>query len=169
MRLLEVEEAEFIKCRIQPAAMNEAEQSPCQKSQRGAVVFIGDRILGGGFNTPEYPRTCEPKICLPICSFYTTHAERKALQNALARGYDLTGASVFHIKLDKPFFIPGEGRVVRETTSGDPSCDDCSGFMIRLSQQMPLKEFILFQSRGYIAYQIEEFHNLTLAYLKKHS
>ena len=165
--MLEAQEIKQIRPFIE-VAIGQARRSPCQKSKRGVVIFKDGNILGTGFNEPVNPNNCIPEICLSVCSLYTIHAERKALQNALASGHELTAASVLHIKLSQAFFVPEVGEVIRAEASDDLSCDDCSGYMQRLSQKMPLKEFILYQSRGYIAYGIEEFHNLTLAYLRVH-
>lgn len=155
MRILEAKEGFRIK-RIAELAKQEALLSPCQKSQRGAIVFKGETILSKGHNIPVSGR-CDNN-CILYCSLLCNHAERTAIQKGLLGGQNLTDASVFHIKVDN-------GRV---KTSNDLSCADCSWFMSGelISRGIRLKEMILYQSQGYVAYDIEEYHQLTLAYLK---
>ncbi|MFH0937061.1 MAG: hypothetical protein V1808_02095 [Candidatus Daviesbacteria bacterium] len=153
MRVLESRELEGLQHIIDRAA-EMAQASPCQKSQRGAVVFINNKILGTGYNEPPYPFECDGAFCRPICSQFAIHAEQNAIYNTL-KGYklkDLQQASIFHIKVEKGVRLP----------SNDLSCAECSKLVLKLG----LKEFILFQDRGYVAYDTIEFHKLTLEYLK---
>lgn len=129
-----------------------AEQSPCAKDHRGAAVFRNGEILSEAYNAPTPPHKCEPEICYKVCGFYAQHAERAAIQNALSKGIDVTGATVLHVRVNN------KGEI---QTSGDPSCPDCSGYMLRLSGKQPLAEFILKQENGWIAYDIPEMDSIS--------
>lgn len=154
MRLLENREVRFLQPVI-GVAIEQAKMSPCQKSQRGAVVFKDALILGRGFNTPILGRQCHPEICRSVCTLYTIHAERNAYQDAIASTRslsELSGASILHIKLENGI----------EQWSDDLSCIDCSRYLIRTN----LKEFLLFTSMGWVGYPIREFHELTDEYAR---
>lgn len=157
MRVIEKEEAIWLEPMIN-RAIKQAQLSPCQKSQRGAVVFKGERILGKGFNAPIYPNTCIPEVCKRFCRFNTIHAERRACYDALSKGFDLTGASILHMKIKD-----GQIQPVNNTI-GNATCLDCSAYLIKLKiDGMPLNELILWradeeENRLYVAYSIEEFY-----------
>lgn len=154
MRILEAAEITEKEYAFE-VAKGEARLSLCRKTPRGAVVFRDGRIFGRGCNNPIRPRTCRPEICMPICGLICLHAERSAIANALRRGENINGASVFHIRLQNDIAV----------ASRDPSCDDCSRYMaVDLPRKgIFLEEMILYQATGYIAYKIDEFHDLSIA------
>ncbi len=162
MRTLEAVEVRRLSPIIE-ATRATALLSPCQKSKRGAAVFRTSpgyyELLGLDYNKPGTGRYCNPEFCRKVCNLFTVHAERGACQEALAAGFDLNGASVLHLKVVNGIL----------QTSDDLSCADCSNYMTNemATRNIRLKEMVLLQSRGYVAYDVEEFHKLTLAYLKR--
>lgn len=153
MRILESQEVEELFS-VFGTAVSEATLSPCAKSRRGAVVFKDGQILGKGNNSPKDDKFCIPPICYPICSEYCDHAEANALKDAISKGRDVEGASMFHIK------VKGRAPVV----SDDLSCLKCSTLVCEAN----IGEFILYQSSGFVAYPTEEFDKLTRKYLEEH-
>lgn len=121
MRNLEIEEVNRIQ-HIIDAATEEARRSPCAKSKRGAVVFKNGKILGLDNNHPNLPHTCIPDACMNFCAFYTTHAERGACQDAIAKGNNINGASILHMKIKNNEIIPVD----------TAECFDCSSYLVRL-------------------------------------
>ncbi len=152
MRILE--SPEILKMQFAfDKAKEQANLSPCQKSKRGAVIFTSNMILAVGNNAPPDPLVCNPEICRAICARYTVHAEQNAILNALRDKQHLLGATVFHIK------VSSDGLAV---SSNDLSCIECSRLVLREK----IKEFILFQDAGYVAYPALEFHQRTLDYIR---
>ncbi len=162
MRVLESEEVEYLEPMIR-GAVGMARLSPCGKSKRGAVVFRGERILGRGFNAPTPPHCCLPERCSLFCRSFAVHAERNACYEALSKGFDLTGASILHIKIKNHQIVPVD----------EASCLDCSSYLMILKRDgMPLRELILMHedegdSRVYKAHTIEEFFQNSLNALNK--
>ncbi|MBI4036557.1 hypothetical protein HY386_01615 [Candidatus Daviesbacteria bacterium] len=159
MRILEAREITLMT-RVIQAAQESALLSSCWKSRRGAVVFninpglAAVDLLGRGYNRPPQGRFCRPAVCEKVCNLFTIHAERDAIQDAIFKGHDIRQASVLHLKVENG------GMCV----SDDLSCRDCSGFMWQelSARGLSLKEMILFQTPGFVAYDIEEYHKLTL-------
>lgn len=162
MRLIEGLELNSMQPIID-AAISQAKRSVCQNSQRGATAFNQEGILGVGKNGPpvvpqrrgELPRTisCIPPICWKDCRDYAVHAEERALLDALLNKKELVGASIFHIKVKNGLVVP----------SDNLSCLRCSAKVLELG----LKEFILFQTQGYLAYEAYEFHCATIDFLRR--
>ncbi len=152
-RIIEGEELQGLQPIIN-LAVEEANNSPCAKSKRGAVVFDKDfNILGSGHNHPHRGSHCRPDHCYGICRIFTVHAEEDAIDKVIAKYRQtypevLSGASILHIKS-----IEG-----RSSISGDPSCSRCSGVSIKHD----LREFILLHENGFVAYTVREFHDLSL-------
>lgn len=160
MRIVENTEA----TRLEPFINHATEQvrlSPCKKSQRGAVIFKGERILGQGFNAPIPPEICTPELCMSVCRFHTIHAERRACYDALAKGFDLKGASILHMKIKNGQVVPVQ----------EASCLDCSAYLMGLKRDgILLHELILLHEDGgklvYKAHTINEFFQNSLRTLK---
>jgi len=129
-----------------------AKTSTCNKDHRGVVVFRKGEIISQAANGPISPYQCEPEMCEDICGLFAMHAERLALIKAMAQGAALEGASVLHVRVKD-----GEIQI-----SGPLRCEDCTGYMMRLNRKgIGLKEFILLQKDGWIAYEIDEADELT--------
>jgi deoxycytidylate deaminase len=109
-------------------AREAAMQSPCAKSQRGAIVFAevpcgmttSPIILGSGFNGPPgYIRCTGSETCRKFCGQRCMHAESRALHNAGQRWMS-TGLHapwhMLHVKVENGAVVP----------SGPPSCWQCS-------------------------------------------
>ena len=151
MRILEAQEIKSLQPIIEQAT-NTAYQSPCRKSKRGVVIFKGNQVLGAGFNSPTLPRRCFGELCAEVCNFYTIHAERNAVHDALARGSDLAESSILHIRIK-------EGEFGWQVTPADKTtCDDCVPYLLRIEATLPapFREFILHHNLGYIALTLPE-------------
>lgn len=134
-------------------ARQEAANSLCSKDHRGAVVFREGEVLGTASNGPLLPFQCDPEKCFDVCGLYAMHAERLSLIKALEKGNDLEDASVLHVRIDNENEIQVSGKL---------RCEDCTGYMLRfLRKGIALKEFILLQESGWIAYDISEADEVT--------
>jgi deoxycytidylate deaminase len=137
-------------------AVEAANQSPCQKSQRGVVIwrpgFAGYTV---GWNHQPAPFECDgSEHCRSNCGKLCVHAEAHALLQA---NEPLGGFSMLHVKtrFGKPY------------PSNQPSCWQCSRlilasgittmWLLRRGPEYP--HFPVLQS-----YTAEEFHRLTLRY-----
>lgn len=147
MRLLDTEEITWLKPMIE-ASVAEARKSPCQHSKRGVVIFKGERILGRGFNAPGSGRVCFGEGCEELCSLYAIHAERNAVQDALSRGFDLSGASFVHSRIK-------DGKL---SSSDKITCEDCVPYLLRVQSRMreSFGEFILDYQGRFVALTIAE-------------
>lgn len=127
-----------------------AQLAECRKDTRGVVIFRQDQVLGFGNNGPIKPDRCQDQSCFAVCGLRAIHAERRALMSVV--GQDLEGASMLHVKVSN-------GQIM---ASGDLSCEDCSGFLLRAHRRgIGLREFILPQENGLIAYTIPEMDRIT--------
>ena len=89
-------------------ALKEAANSTV-RTRHGAVVCKGGRVFGKGFNTyKSSPTWGFPKIHSKYGNpFYTIHAEAAAIRDAVRRGIDLKGSTIFvaregHNQMSKP-------------------------------------------------------------------
>ncbi len=154
MRRIEGQELERLSSVIETARRT-AEGATCKRDHRGAVVFNDLQIFSAASNGPIAPFECNLEKCGDICGIYAMHAERLALITALESQFDLSGASVLHVRVNEG----GEIQV-----SGDLRCEDCTGYMARVGRNklgMKLKEFILLQKDGWTAYDISEADQIT--------
>jgi deoxycytidylate deaminase len=111
------------------AAVNIGACSECDKSQRGVSIFIGDRIIGLGFNDQPPPLRCTADArCHATCGKLCEHAEQLAIRAALcelsARAgravATLEGAQLVHAKVVGGALVAG----------GGPSCWQCSRLVL---------------------------------------
>ena len=132
-----------------------AKNSPCLKSQRGAVIVLDDVVIGAGNNHPPDGSKC--KTCLrkehPEKTYTepcrALHAEEAALLAAYKNGHaELEEAVMYHIKVK-------DGKKVR---SGKPSCTICAKLILAAG----IKEFILWHEEGLTAYTAKENYELSL-------
>lgn len=118
------------------AAIMAARESPCQKSQRGAVLYhrTTNQILKAGFNSrPDMAcdALCQPKQnfvptlkkMVPVgekvsrCSQMCLHAEQRAIRFALHAGArSLESFDLIHVKVQQRELV----------MSGPPSCIFCA-------------------------------------------
>ncbi len=128
MRILEASEVQTLQPMID-LAIAQAMQSPCQKSQRGAILCRDMEVLGQGFNHPMPPNLCIPRFCYGICALYAIHAELVALYDAISKGYDLSGALFVHERIKDGIIAP----------SSKTSCATCGPQLLRVQAEMGLE------------------------------
>lgn len=161
MRILEAAEVSQLQPIIR-LTQEATHRSPCQKSQRAVAVFKDLKLFGLAVNEPYYLTRCLGADCFQICRQICEHAEQASLRMALRfhQPEELAGVSLLHEKRKNGLIVPTD----------ELSCLGCSGFTIKLQQGLreygaQLEEFILHQSTGYVAYSIEEWHQLTQEHL----
>lgn len=155
-RLIEGAELKKLQPVIHTARLT-ALEAECAKDSRGVVVFRGEHLIATAANGPEWPNTCDGVSCRAVCGLFAIHAERRALMRAIATGEDLSDTSMLHLRLDSN----------QIQTSGPLRCEDCSGYLLRAVRKgIGLREFILLQSTGLMAYSISEMDLLTRINLK---
>ena len=131
------------------AACATAKQSKCAKSKRGAVMFLGNLMIGEASNSPPAGFKCGRDIeCHDSCNKVAVHAEERLLMNfhpSVQGEYDL-----IHAKVDD------DGNFC---LSGPPSCWQCS----RMIADSKIARIWLFhEDGGWTYYEADEFHRLTL-------
>ena len=136
-----------------------ATASKCKKAQHGAVITLGDKILGIGYNSPVPDNFCNPCMrqdikghtYLELCN--SVHAEENAILCALKKHHILRGAHLYHARMKN-------NEVVRKNI---PSCTTCS----RLILHEGLEGVVLIQEEGFALYSAEEFNRLSYEYHTK--
>lgn len=136
-------------------ALAMANDSPCKKSQRGAVVFDPARdneVLGLAFNGLPAGRCDGSDRCRSTCAARCQHAEARATIDAMSLAWTKSDQSrrpdMLHIKT-----VDG-----KPVASGSPSCYRCSGLML----DRGVAAVWLLHDSGWHRYEIEEFHRLSL-------
>lgn len=136
-------------------AVEAGSYSPCAKSNRGAVVFYANTILGVGYNTPPAPFTCNASDdCKMSCNKYCVHAEMRALVNSLQSNdnrHILNDAELVHAKVIGGKLVAG----------GPPSCVQCSRQILDLQ----LKGVWLYEEEDgpeWRFYNSFDFHKISL-------
>ncbi len=125
-----------------------ADQSPCQKSKRGAVLFMGDVPVGGAFNGPPTGYECRDNgSCRRVCAERCMHAEERVFIKA-GRLIDLAVCEMVHVKIRDGLLMP----------SGNPSCWQCSRTIVDVG----LAGMWLYHEEGWKRYTAKEFNDLTL-------
>jgi deoxycytidylate deaminase len=138
------------------AAFLEVMNSTCEKSKRGVVIAKDNKIIGKGTNNPPGNFECNLKDCYDICRNYTVHAEQNAIFDALKKNNNLEDSRLYHVKFKDG--IP--------QYSGSPSCVECSKLILRAG----IEEVVLeHANKEFALYTAEEFHLLSLEYLKRAS
>ncbi len=136
-------------------AVDEAKNSTCKKSQRGAIITKGRKIIGRGYNKVTIESLCNPCIReeinnnsrVELCS--AIHAEQMAIIDAVKNGESLDGSRMYHIKVKN-----GEMR-----PSDDLSCTVCSRMLYEAGI-----EFVLWHRDGYAIYSPGELNRLSFKY-----
>lgn len=149
-------------------------KSPCQKSQRGAVVVKDDRLLGKAYNGPPSGQTCNP--CLranirdntrfELC--HGVHAEERAVRNALAA----TGAE--GVKGARLYYVKTKDGEIRP--SGGIACKQCSGIILdsgiaevvmwQADAHQGMKSAEIIQTAHFVVYSARKFDELALEYVR---
>lgn len=125
-----------------------AMQSPCAKSQRGAVAMEGGGGIGAiGYNAPALGKCDGTDACRRHCSKRCEHAEAACMRRLHHTG--TRPVEIVHVKLV-------DGGLVH---SGPPSCWQCSKAVVAHPQ---VTAVWLFHADGWRRYGDEEFHMLTL-------
>ena len=127
-------------------AINAAQKSTCQKSQRGAVIFKPAALISTGFNSPVSGYCAGTPSCRRHCRRRCVHAEQAALLRA---GRRAQWAHLLHVKVKD-----GELAV-----SGPPSCVECA----KLIHAAGISIVWLYRESGWKAYPADEFHRLSWA------
>lgn len=123
-----------------------AAMSPCQKSQRGVVIFHRERgVLATGFNHPPPGFRCDGVVCRQHCDKVCIHAENEAL--ALL-GAAAQGAELLHMKVVDEVAVP----------TGGPSCWQCSREILNRG----IGTVWLLHENGLARYSADRFHVITL-------
>ena len=113
------------------AAVAASKQSPCQKSQRGAAIYV-DRpspfdiiVTAANWNRPPKSFMCSgTESCRRDCNRTCSHAEQTAIASALVTeggGY-LAGYTLIHAKTINGELVSG----------GGPSCWQCSRLVVEV-------------------------------------
>lgn len=139
-------------------AIREANESPCEKSKRGVVIFdnvsnytlgVCSHIAGMGHNHQPTDFVCGgSKSCMKNCAKLCIHAEADAIKNAHLHANEVDGYDLLHVKTVKGLLV----------TSGPPSCWQCSRHIINYD----LRGVWLFHKEGWTFYDAKKFHLLTL-------
>lgn len=135
-------------------AVSEGQKSPCQKSQRGAVIFEATTglLMVAGHNRLPMGVCTGSDACRATCGKRCVHAEQEVLLQLYGRRY--RSPALLHIKVVEGVGVPG----------GPPSCLECSKLILASA----VVEVWLWEERPapmppeWIRYTPEEFHRVTL-------
>ncbi len=135
-------------------------QSTCERHRCGSVIVKENQIIGEGYNSPprnlksqkrchikknEYDVKVTDKTCC-------VHAEQRAIFDTLKRhGNGIEGSTIYFIRINKQD---------QPTFAGEPYCTICSKSIL----DQGIAEFVLKTEQGLIAYEAEEYNDLSFAY-----
>ena len=137
-----------------------ANESTCLRDKCGSVIVNNIRVIGAGFNSPpgniESQRRCQKskgfyhkKVSDRTCC---VHAEQRAIMDALRRNPEkLEGSRLYFTR------VSDTGEIQR---SGKPYCTICS----KMALDVGIGEFVLWDSKGIVIYDTEEYNNLSFEY-----
>lgn len=138
--------------------------STCERSRCGSIIVRDEEIIGSGFNSPpqnlEGQRRCSyskdsyhPKVTDKTCC---VHAEQRAIMDALRCNPDkITGSTLYFIRLDSD-----GSRSQTGVQSGKPYCTICS----KMSLDVGIAEFVLWQKEGVCVYDTREYNLLSFEF-----
>lgn len=137
-------------------AGKEARKALCKRDKCGAVVVLGDKIIGRGYNAPPQDDVSQAKCDLDLTSSpkpkadrtCCIHAEWRAIIDALKGRDDLKGGMIYFTRVDD------EGNLLK---SGEPYCTECS----RLALDVGLSNFALWHEAGIKLYPTAEYNDLS--------
>ncbi|MFW5704969.1 MAG: hypothetical protein ACOCXG_03925 [Nanoarchaeota archaeon] len=138
-----------------------AKQATCTRSKCGSIIVKDNEIIGRGFNSPpqelktqrrcknqksEYHKKVTDKTCC-------IHAEQRAIMDAL-KNYPnkIKGSRLYFIRLDE--------NDEKALVAGKPYCTICS----KMALDVGISEFVLWHDYGIIAYDTQEYNNLSYEY-----
>jgi deoxycytidylate deaminase len=139
-----------------------AQKATCTRSRCGSIIIKDDEVIGQGFNTPpaglDSQRRCSnskdsyhSKVTDKTCC---VHAEQRAIMDALRNHPDkIVGSRLFFVRL---------GENGQAKTSRKPYCTICS----KMALDTGVKEFVLWQTEGFCAYDTAEYNSLSYEYTK---
>ena len=132
-------------------------QSPCSKSKRGVVVWVGNHVLATASNTPPVGFSCDgSEGCRASCGKVAVHAEQAAILQCHENNFLIRGAEMLHTKVS----LVGDTFV--GVFGGPPSCPDCS----KLILDSGITGMWLIEEREGratpVRYTAHEFHEVTL-------
>lgn len=143
-------------------AVEMAGRSMCKRGRIGAVVVLGEEVIGRGYNAPpndsEENRMChtdyrisdaKPKTDRTCC----VHAEWRAIIDAIKNKKDISSSSIYVAGVDT------DGTVIK---SSKPYCTVCS----RLALDTGIKYFVLRHEDGIRAYDTKEYNKLSYDFHK---
>ena len=137
-------------------AVKAAQWSPCQKSQRGVIIWRrSGGVISEGWNAPPAGQTCDGSVgCRANCNKRCVHAEVAALHNAHRWGKATNASEMLHVKV-----VDGEA-----VTSGNPSCWQCSRHLLGsgIEGMWLLHDGPVVSDAVLRRYTVDEFHTLTL-------
>lgn len=138
-------------------------QATCTRARCGTVIVNGndDEIIATGYNEPpqgkEEHRICDldfpvvnrkkPKADCTCC----VHAEQNAILSALKAGKDLTGSTLYFMRVDE------HGN---QEIAGEPYCISCS----KMALHCGIAYWVLLQKEGPHVYDAESYHDLSVNY-----
>ncbi len=158
MRILTGKEEKEAMKWIEEAAKVAAD-SLCLRAHCAAVIVKNGKIIGEGFNSPpandpKY-RTCLDEYEIPAGFRHDRtcciHAEQRAIHDALKKGHDMKGATVYFVGLEEN----GEKKRAHRTV-----CTICS----RAVLDAGITEFVLYWMDGVRSYDTHEFDQSSYEY-----
>jgi len=134
----------------------------CKKDKCGAIIEKNGEVIGSGYNGPplDEPENCKcahvykltekPKSDQTCCP----HAEWRAIMDALKKNPGkMNGSRIYFSRVsDSGDILP----------SGKPYCTVCS----RLVLDSGIKEFILQNEEGIVAYDTKEYNDISYAFFE---
>lgn len=143
-------------------AGKEARRSLCLRDKCGAIIVLDGNIVGRGYNAPPNDdisqRMCKEEL---VVSFKPksdrtccVHAEWRAIIDAIRNKKDISGSTLYFIRVDN------SGNLLR---SGEPYCTVCS----RLVLDTGIKYFALWHDNGVKLYDTKEYNKLSYDFHRK--
>ncbi len=129
-----------------------SEKSICAVSKIGAVLTKNGKIIGEGFNGPS-EKACSPclfslinkDVKTELC--FAMHAEERAILDALEKGHDPKGATLYSTYVKNGNFFSTE----------DSFCAHCS----RMFLESEIKEVVIPSKEEFVSYDVNEFYDLS--------
>ncbi len=151
MRILEGQEKIEAHTYLSRAA-EVAKSALCKRGKRGAIITNKIGVIGYGYNAP--PLNNVKKLRCPESDPCCVHAEQRAIMSALSTYKRFVpGSTMYYAKIDD---------VNEHVCSGEPSCTVCS----RLVLDVGIKDFVMKKKEGIVAYDAEEFNDLSMLHSK---
>lgn len=136
-------------------------QAICKRGRGGAVLVLGGKIIGRGYNAPpkdsgqnrmchtDYRTSKKPKSDRTCC----VHAEWRAILEGIKNKGNISGSSIYYAAVDE------DGKMLY---SKSPYCTVCS----RLALDTGIKYFLLWHTDGIKQYDTEEYNRISYNFHK---